>query len=56
MKKSLVSLLLVVSLLFSMLAMASCSQPMPDFEMPEEGFNTENPVTIVFYQDRKSVV
>ncbi|MBR7116351.1 MAG: extracellular solute-binding protein [Clostridia bacterium] len=49
MKKSLVSLLLVVSLLFSMLAMASCSQPMPDFEMPEEGFNTENPVTIVFY-------
>lgn len=49
MKKSLVALLLVLCLLFSIFAMASCSKPMPNFQMPEGGFDMENEVTIVFY-------
>ncbi len=49
MKKVLVSLLLVVSLLLGIFSMASCTKPMPDFEMPEGGFNVDNKVEITFW-------
>lgn len=48
MKKSLISFVLVISLVFSILALSSCSKEMPDFEMPEGGYDGSD-VTIVFY-------
>ena len=48
MKKSLVSLILVISMVLSIFALSSCSKEMPDFEMPEGGYDG-SAVTIVFY-------
>ncbi len=48
MKKAIVSLLLIVSMLFSIFALTGCYKPMPNFEMPEGGYSGED-VTIVFY-------
>ena len=49
MKKVLVALLLIVSMLLSVVGMTGCKKPMPSFVIPEEGFNMEEEVTITFY-------
>ena len=48
MKKSLVSLILVISMVLSIFALSGCSKEMPDFAMPEGGYDG-SAVTIVFY-------
>ena len=50
MKRTLVSILLVLAVALTMIPMFGCSQnEMPNFVMPEEGFDTTTPVTITFY-------
>ena len=49
MKKVLVALLLIVSMLLGVVGMSGCTKPMPSFVIPEGGFNVEEEVTITFY-------
>ncbi|MGM9647755.1 MAG: extracellular solute-binding protein [Eubacteriales bacterium] len=52
MKKSLLALLLVASLCLPLFVLTGCGggkTPAADFTVPEEGFDTETPVTITFY-------
>ena len=51
MKKTILSLVLVVTMCLSMFALFSCDKKAAagDFAIPEEGFDTETPVTITFY-------
>ena len=50
MKRTIVSILLVLSLVLCMLPVFGCSKKeMPNFVMPEGGFDTTTPVTITFY-------
>ena len=52
MKKIIVSVILLLALCFNMFALASCSnsfQGDSNFVVPEEGFDTNTPVTITFY-------
>ncbi len=53
MKRSIISLILVVAMCFSMLALSSCSlfggQQLAEFQIPAEGFNTDEEITITFY-------
>ena len=52
MKKIIISILLVLTLCLNIVALSSCggnSSSAADFEIPEEGFDTETPVTITFY-------
>ena len=52
MKKSLLALLLVAALCLPLFVLTSCGggkTPAADFTVPEEGFDTETPVTITFY-------
>ncbi|MBR2721917.1 MAG: extracellular solute-binding protein [Clostridia bacterium] len=48
MKRVLVSMLLIAAMLLSVLSLASCRKEMPNFEMPEGGYDGSE-VTIVFY-------
>ena len=51
-KKIIISILLVLTLCLNVVALSSCggnSSSAADFEIPEEGFDTETPVTITFY-------
>ena len=52
MKKIIVSVILLLALCFNLFALASCSnsfQGDSNFVVPEEGFDTNTPVTITFY-------
>ena len=52
MKKIIVAVILLLTLCLNMFAMASCGKKAnnnADFVIPEEGFDTETPVTITFY-------
>ncbi len=56
MKKLVVSVLLLLSMVVSLLATTGCGlvpggnrEPLPDFEMPEGGFDTSKEVNITFY-------
>ena len=50
MKKTLTALLLALSLCLGMVAMVGCgTKEMPNFTMPEGGFDVNAPVTITFY-------
>ena len=52
MKKTILAVILLLTLCLNMFAMASCSpknNKTADFVVPEEGFDTTTPVTITFY-------
>ena len=52
MKKTILAVILLLTLCLNIFAMASCSpknNKTADFVVPEEGFDTTTPVTITFY-------